>query len=104
MFTLTDQSAWPSASGPVDYDIKVIYASDDSNEVTSASAQAEFTVTVVNACYYNEITCDALADIEFTILADGTSPGSVTQAAVSCTFSGVDNDGNTLTSTECPLT
>ena len=95
---MTDRTEWPSSAGPVLYDIKVVYTSDDANENGSASATAQFTVTVVDACYYNELTCTALPDIDFLINADGTSPGAASQAAVSCAFSGG------LSATECPLT
>ena len=42
------------------YEIKVVYQSTDANEVAAASAEAKFTVTMVDACYYNTITCDPL--------------------------------------------
>ena len=102
--TLTDETEWPSADGPVQYDIKVIYATDDTTEIATVSAENIFTVTVVDACYYNEITCTDLDDITFTIDADTNSPGAVSQTAVSCTFSAVDNDGTTLDEATCPLT
>ena len=95
---MTDRTEWPSSAGPVLYDIKVVYTSDDANENGSASATAQFTVTVVDACYYNELTCTALPDIDFLINADGTSPGAASQASVSCAFTGG------LSASECPLT
>ena len=102
--TLTDETEWPSADGPVSYDIKVIYATDDSSEIATVSAEAIFTVTVVDACYYNELTCTDLDDITFTIDADTNSPGAASQTALSCTFSAVDNDGTPLDESTCPLT
>ena len=61
-------------------------------------------MTVISLCHYNTITCDLLPDIEFTINANSESPGSASQAPVSCVFHGVDSDGNLLTPAECPLT
>ena len=66
---------------------------------------------MVDACSYNQLSCNALDDITYTVAADGTyDPASVdsdnyqTQSTLSCTWSGVDNGGNTLTDTECPVT
>ena len=59
---------------------------------------------MMDACWDNEIVCDPLDDIVYTINDDRSTPGTVTQPAVSCTFTSSDNGGNTLTETECPLT
>ena len=59
---------------------------------------------MMDACWDNEIVCDPLDDIVYTINDDNSSPGTVTQPAVSCTFTATDNSGITLSETECPLT
>ena len=68
---------------PTVYDIKIVKASSNSLEMNS-SAEARFQVTMVDACYYNELTCDDLPDIEFIIEADNSSPGVKSQGAVNC--------------------
>ena len=101
--TITDDTAW--TAGPVSYDIKAVFASSDSNEYGGAvEAQAQFVLTVVDACYYNVLTCEPLDDIVFTINADSTSPGEATQSTVSCAWSAIDNAGAALSDTECPVT
>ena len=56
---------------------------------------------MVDACYYNEITCADVPDITFTINVDNSSPGADTsQPMLSCTQTAVDNAG---TSIACPL-
>ena len=51
---------------------------------------------MMDACWDNEIVCDPLDDIVYTINDDRSTPGTVTQPAVSCTFTSTDNGGNTL--------
>lgn len=101
--TLTNHAQW--TSGPVSYDIKAVFASDQALEYGGGvQATAQFVMTVVDACYYNELTCEPLDDIVYTIPAAGGSGGVSTQATVNCAFTAIGNDGNTLTNTECPLT
>jgi hypothetical protein len=64
-------------SGPQSYDIKVEYSTDSASENTGTTVSNIFTVTMVDACYSNEITCNSLQDIDFLILDDNSSPGAV---------------------------
>ena len=56
-------------------------------------------MTLVDACYYNELTCADEPDMTYTIKADGTAADSPAgeQDMLSCTQSVVDNDGNDIT-------
>ena len=121
---MTDPTKFPSTAGPVTYEIFVVYQATDPNVNKSPITDYRviglpqmvfdaFELTMIDACYYNTITCDELPDITYEITADLASPTTGTgwnadlhhyQTAVSCTFTGVDNDGTTLTEPQCPLT
>lgn len=78
----------------------MVKASVDTNEFSS-SAEARFQVTMVDACYYNELTCNDMPDIQHTISADGTSASPTLQSMITCTQTVTDNAGTAIT---CPLT
>ena len=78
----------------------MVMASVDANEFSS-SAEARFQVTMVDACYYNELTCNDMPDIEHTIDAVGTSASPTLQSMLTCSQTVTDNAGTAII---CPLT